>query len=175
MEDSGIEVTPDKAHRYGVAVGAGIGGIETIERSFRSYLEADESPRKISPFFIPGSIINMISGHVSINYGMTGPNLSLVTACTTATHCIGIAARTIQYGDADVMVAGGAEMATTALGLGGFCSARALSGATRIPAAREPARGTATATASCSATARAAWCSRNTSMPGRAAPPSTAN
>jgi 3-oxoacyl-[acyl-carrier-protein] synthase II len=128
VEDSGIEVTPANAHRVGVAIGAGIGGIETIERSFRTYLEAGESARKISPFFIPGSIINMISGHVSISYGMTGPNLSLVTACTTATHCIGIAARTIQYGDADVMVAGGAEMATTALGLGGFCSARALSG-----------------------------------------------
>ena len=127
VEDAGIEVTPDNAHRVGVAVGAGIGGIETIERSFRAYLDAEESPRKISPFFIPGSIINMISGHVSIHYGMTGPNLSLVTACTTATHSIGIAGRTIQYGDADVMVAGGAEMATTALGLGGFCSARALS------------------------------------------------
>jgi 3-oxoacyl-[acyl-carrier-protein] synthase II len=127
LRDSGIEVTPQNAHRIGVAVGAGIGGIETIERSFRGYLEADESPRKISPFFIPGSIINMISGHVSIHFGLTGPNLSLVTACTTATHSIGIAARTIQYGDADVMVAGGAEMATTPLGLGGFCSARALS------------------------------------------------
>jgi 3-oxoacyl-[acyl-carrier-protein] synthase II len=127
LRDSGIEVTPQNAHRIGVAVGAGIGGIETIERSFRGYLEAEESPRKISPFFIPGSIINMISGHVSIHFGLTGPNLSLVTACTTATHSIGIAARTIQYGDADVMVAGGAEMATTPLGLGGFCSARALS------------------------------------------------
>jgi 3-oxoacyl-[acyl-carrier-protein] synthase II len=127
IEDSGIEVTSANAHRIGVAVGAGIGGIETIERSFRVYLEAGESPRKVSPFFIPGSIINMVSGHVSINHGMTGPNLSLVTACTTATHCIGVAARCIQYGDADVMVAGGAEMATTPLGLGGFCSARALS------------------------------------------------
>ncbi len=127
IEDAGLEVTPDNAHRMGVVVGAGIGGIETIERSFRAYLDADESPRKISPFFIPSSIINMISGHVSIQYGMTGPNLSLVTACTTATHSIGIAGRTIQYGDADVMVAGGAEMATTPLGLGGFCSARALS------------------------------------------------
>ena len=127
IEDSGIEVSESNAHRIGVAVGAGIGGIETIERNFRNYLEAGESPRKISPFFIPGSIINMISGHVSIQYGMTGPNLSLVTACTTATHSIGIAARCIQYGDADVMVAGGAEMATTPLGLGGFCSARALS------------------------------------------------
>ena len=127
VEDSGIEVAAENAHRIGVAVGAGIGGIETIERNFRAYLDAEESPRKISPFFIPGSIINMISGHVSIHYGMTGPNLSLVTACTTATHSIGVAARCIQYGDAEVMVAGGAEMATTALGLGGFCSARALS------------------------------------------------
>ena len=127
IADAGIEVTADNAHRIGVSVGAGIGGIETIERSMRGYLENDEAPRKISPFFIPGSIINMVSGHVSIHYGMTGPNLSLVTACTTATHSIGIAARTIQYGDADVMVAGGAEMATTALGLGGFCAARALS------------------------------------------------
>lgn len=127
ISDSGIEVKPENAHRVGVAVGAGIGGIETIERNFRAYLDAEESPRKISPFFIPGSIINMISGHVSISHGMKGPNLSLVTACTTATHSIGIAARCIQYGDADVMVAGGAEMATTALGLGGFCAARALS------------------------------------------------
>ena len=127
IQDSGVEVTPANAHRIGVAVGAGIGGIETIERNFRAYLDAEESPRKISPFFIPGSIINMISGHVSISHGMTGPNLSLVTACTTATHSIGIAGRCIQYGDADVMVAGGAEMATTPLGLGGFCSARALS------------------------------------------------
>jgi len=127
IQDSGIEVTAANAHRIGVAVGAGIGGIETIERNFRAYLDAEESPRKISPFFIPGSIINMISGHVSISHGMTGPNLSLVTACTTATHSIGIAGRCIQYGDADVMVAGGAEMATTPLGLGGFCSARALS------------------------------------------------
>ena len=127
VEDSGIEVTEANAPRIGVAVGAGIGGIETIERNYRAYLEAEESPRKVSPFFIPGSIINMISGHVSIACGMTGPNLSLVTACTSATHSIGIAARCIQYGDADVMVAGGAEMATSALGLGGFCSARALS------------------------------------------------
>ena len=127
IEDSGIEVTGANAHRIGVAVGAGIGGIETIERSFRHYLESEESPRKISPFFIPGSIINMISGHVSIQYGMTGPNLSLVTACTTATHSIGVAARTIQYGDADVMVAGGAEAPVTRLSLAGFAACKALS------------------------------------------------
>ena len=127
IEDAGLEVTEENAHRFGVAMGSGIGGLETIEANYRSFLEAEESPRKISPFFIPGSIINMISGHVSIAYGMTGPNLSLVTACTTATHNIGIAARAIAYGDADVMVAGGAEMATTVLGLGGFCSSKALS------------------------------------------------
>ena len=127
IEDAGLEVTEANAHRMGVAMGAGIGGIETIERNYRAYLEAGEAPRKISPFFVPGSIINMIAGNVSIANGMTGPNLSLVTACTTATHNIGIAARCIQYGDADVMVAGGAEMATTPLSLGGFCAARALS------------------------------------------------
>ena len=125
--DAALEVTEGIAHRCGVAMGSGIGGLETIEANYRGFLEAGESPRKISPFFIPGSIINMISGHVSIAYGMTGPNLSLVTACTTATHNIGIGARSIAYGDADVMVAGGAEMATTVLGLGGFCSSKALS------------------------------------------------
>ena len=126
IDDSGIAVTEGNAHRIGVAIGSGIGGIDTIEHNYARYLE-NGSPRKISPFFVPGSIINMISGHVSIRYGITGPNLALVTACTTGTHSIGIAARTIAYGDADVMVAGGAEMATTPLALGGFCSARALS------------------------------------------------
>jgi 3-oxoacyl-[acyl-carrier-protein] synthase II len=109
-----------------VAIGAGIGGVTTIQDNYRKYLESG-SPRKISPFFVPASIINMISGHLSIRRGITGPNLSLVTACTTGTHCIGIAARTIQYGDADVMIAGGAEMATAELSYGGFCSSRALS------------------------------------------------
>lgn len=113
-------------HRIGVAIGSGIGGIGTIEANYRKYADGP-SPRKISPFFVPGSIINMISGHVSIQYGYKGPNLALVTACTTSTHCIGIAGRVIAYGDADVMIAGGAEYATTPLGLGGFCAARALS------------------------------------------------
>ena len=126
IEDSGFEVGPDNAHRVGVAMGAGIGGIEYIERNYSAYLKA-QSARRISPFFVPGSIINMISGQVSIRYGLKGPNLALVTACTTGTHNIGVAARTIQYGDADIMVAGGAEMATTVLGLGGFCAARAAS------------------------------------------------
>ena len=124
IEDSGQAFA--EPERAGVAFGAGIGGIETIEKNHAKYLQAN-SPRKISPFFIPGSIINMVSGHVSIRYGLRGPNIATVTACTTATHNIGLAARMIASGDADVMVAGGAEMATTVLGVGGFCSARALS------------------------------------------------
>ncbi len=126
IANSGIEVSASNAHRIGVLMGAGIGGIGTIEGNYEKYLAA-HNPRKISPFFVPGSIINMISGHISIMHGMTGPNLSVVTACTTSTHALGLAARTIAYGDADVMLAGGAEYATTPMGLGGFCSARALS------------------------------------------------
>ncbi len=106
-------------------MGSGIGGISTIEANYAKLAEG--GPRKISPFFVPGTIINMISGHVSIKYGLTGPNLAVVTACTTSTHCIGLAARLIQSGDADFMLAGGAEFSTTPLGLGGFCAARALS------------------------------------------------
>jgi len=127
VADSGIEIDERNAARIGVVFGSGIGGLETIEQTYGKYLESGKVPRRISPFFIPGSIINMVSGHVSIAYGMQGPNLSIVTACTTGTHCIGVAARTIAYGDADVMVAGGGEMAATVLGLGGFCSAKALS------------------------------------------------
>jgi 3-oxoacyl-[acyl-carrier-protein] synthase II len=125
IKDAGLEITEENAHRHGVAIGSGIGGVSTIEANHSKWLEA--GPRRISPFFVPASIINMISGHVSIMYGMTGPNLAVVTACTTSTHCIGLAARLIQHGDADVMVAGGAEYASTPLGLGGFCAARALS------------------------------------------------
>ena len=125
MRDSGLTVNEANAHRYGVVVGSGIGGVSTIEANHSKWLEG--GPRKISPFFVPASIINMISGHVSIHYGLTGPNLAIVTACTTGTHCIGLAARLIQHGDADFMLAGGAEFATTPLGLGGFCAARALS------------------------------------------------
>jgi 3-oxoacyl-[acyl-carrier-protein] synthase II len=126
VEQSGVSVDDYAAERIGVAMGSGIGGLATIEANYAKYANAG-TPRKISPFFVPGSIINMIAGHVSINYGFQGPNIALVTACTTATHCIGIAARTIAYGDADVMLAGGAEFPITVLGLGGFCSARALS------------------------------------------------
>lgn len=126
MTDAGIKVSDDNAHRIGVAVGAGIGGIGTIEKN-SIILKNAGSPRKISPFFVPASIINMIAGNLSILHGIKGPNLAVVTACTTATHNIGLAARLIQYGDADVMFAGGSEMATTPLGMGGFCAARALS------------------------------------------------
>ena len=125
IRDAGLEVKEANAHRYGVAVGSGIGGVHTIETNHSKLLEA--GPRRISPFFVPASIINMISGHLSIMYGMTGPNFAVVTACTTGTHSIGLAARLIQHGDADVMIAGGAEYASTPLGLGGFCAARALS------------------------------------------------
>jgi len=126
IRESGFEVTEASAPRIGIAMGAGIGGLHTIEENTGKWLEA-KSPRKISPFFIPGSIINAAAGQVSILFGLKGPNLALVTACTTSTHSIGIAARTIQYGDADVMVAGGSEMAFTPLGLGAFGQARALS------------------------------------------------
>jgi 3-oxoacyl-[acyl-carrier-protein] synthase II len=125
IKDSGIEITDANASRAGVAIGSGIGGLHGIENAYQSYL--DGGPRKISPFFVPGNIINMIAGNLSIMYGLKGPNIAIVTACTTSTHNIGVAARTIAYGDADIMVAGGAEMTTCPTGMGGFASARALS------------------------------------------------
>ncbi|MGB5474005.1 MAG: beta-ketoacyl-ACP synthase II [Gammaproteobacteria bacterium] len=125
IDDSGIEITPENAARAGVAIGSGIGGLHGIEVAYQNYL--DGGPRKISPFFVPGNIINMIAGNLSIMYGMKGPNIAIVTACTTSTHNIGVAARTIAYGDADIMVAGGAEMTTCPTGIGGFAAARALS------------------------------------------------
>ena len=125
IKDAGIEVTEQNAERIGVNIGSGIGGLPMIEDSHNDYLAA--GPRKISPFFIPGTIINMISGNLSIKYGFKGPNLSMVTACSTATHCIGESARLIEYGDADIMIAGGSEGTVCALALGGFASARALS------------------------------------------------
>lgn len=125
LKDSGLEVTEENGHRIGVAMGAGIGGLATIEDNHNKFLAG--GARKVSPFFIPGSIVNMTSGNVSIMYGMTGPNLSIVTACATSTHSIGIAARSVMHGDADVMLAGGSEYATTPLAMGGFCSARAMS------------------------------------------------
>jgi len=125
IEDAGLAVNEENAERIGVAIGSGIGGLPGIEKAHENLMNS--GPRRISPFFVPSSIINMISGHVSIMYGMKGPNIALVTACATATHSIGDAARIIEYGDADVMIAGGAEMATSPLGLGGFGAARALS------------------------------------------------
>jgi len=125
IKDAGIEVTEQNAERIGVNIGSGIGGLPGIEDSHNDYLAG--GPRKISPFFIPGTIINMISGNLSIMYGFKGPNLSMVTACSTATHCIGESARLIEYGDADIMIAGGSEGSVCELALGGFSSARALS------------------------------------------------
>jgi 3-oxoacyl-[acyl-carrier-protein] synthase II len=125
LTDSGLEITDSNAHRIGVAIGSGIGGLPGIEKGNKVYLES--GPRKISPFFVPANIINMVSGNVSIIFGLKGPNIAISTACATATHSIGDAARIIEYGDADVMFAGGAEMATSPTGLGGFSAARALS------------------------------------------------
>jgi 3-oxoacyl-[acyl-carrier-protein] synthase II len=125
MKDSGLEVTEENADRIGVSVGAGIGGLSFIEASHAKALKG--GPRKLSPFFVPATIINMISGHLSIMYGLRGPNIAITTACTTGVHNIGNAARMIAYGDADAIVAGGAEKASTPLGMGGFGAARALS------------------------------------------------
>jgi len=132
FKDAGIEVTPENAERIGVNIGSGIGGLQEIEATHNEYLAG--GPRKISPFFIPSTIINMIAGHLSIMFGLKGPNLAMVTACTTATHCIGESARIIEYGDADVMVCGGAESTVTPLAIGGFASARALSTRNEDPA-----------------------------------------
>ena len=123
--DSGLEVTEENAERIGVSIGSGIGGVSGIEKGYATFQKS--GPRRISPFFVPSNIINMISGNLSIMHGLKGPNLAIVTACSTGTHSIGDAARIIEYGDADVMIAGGAEMATSPTGLGGFCAARALS------------------------------------------------
>jgi 3-oxoacyl-[acyl-carrier-protein] synthase II len=125
MQDAGIEVSDTLAPRFGAVIGSGIGGIGSIEAGTRTV--DNRGPRRLSPFFVPGSIINMIAGNLSIKFGLRGPNLAVTTACTTGTHAIGLAARSIQHGETDAMLAGGAEMATTPLGLGGFAAARALS------------------------------------------------
>ncbi len=125
FKDSGLEVTAQNAERIGVNIGSGIGGLPMIEDTHNDFLAA--GPRKISPFFIPGTIINMISGNLSVMYGLKGPNLAMVSACTTGTHCIGESARIVEYGDADVMIAGGSEATLCALAVGGFSAARALS------------------------------------------------
>ncbi|TCS34344.1 3-oxoacyl-[acyl-carrier-protein] synthase II [Paucimonas lemoignei] len=132
FQDSGLEVTEANAERIGVIVGSGIGGLPMIEET-HAELEK-RGPRRVSPFFVPASIINMISGHLSIKYGLKGPNLAIVTACTTGLHCIGEAGRLIEYGDADVMIAGGAESTISPLGVGGFAAARALSSRNDDPA-----------------------------------------
>jgi 3-oxoacyl-[acyl-carrier-protein] synthase II len=126
IRDAGLDLERLNRERIGACIGSGIGGLPLIEETRDAVLAG--GPRKISPFFVPGSIINMIAGQLSIMYGLQGPNLAIVTACTTANHCIGEAGRLIEYGDADVMVAGGAEATISPLGLGGFCAARALSG-----------------------------------------------
>nr|WP_305128384.1 beta-ketoacyl-ACP synthase II [Stutzerimonas degradans] len=133
VRDSGLEITDANRERIGVVMGSGIGGLTNIENSCKALIE--QGPRRISPFFVPGSIINMVSGFLSIHLGLQGPNYAIATACTTGTHCIGMAARNIAYGEADVMVAGGSEMAASGLGIGGFAAARALSTRNDDPAA----------------------------------------
>ncbi len=126
MRDSGMTVTEANSARIGVLMGSGMGGLESIEETYDKFLET-HSPKKVSPFFIPASIINLVSGHLSIAFNLAGPNLAVATACTTSTHAIGLAARLIQYGDADAMLAGGSEMATCVTGMSGFAQAKALS------------------------------------------------
>ena len=126
MRDSGLVVTEANTDRIGILMGSGMGGLESIEEAYDRYLE-NHSPKKVSPFFIPASIINLVSGHLSIEFNITGPNLAVATACTTSTHALGLAMRLIQYGDVDAMLAGGAEMSTCATGMSGFAQAKALS------------------------------------------------
>jgi 3-oxoacyl-[acyl-carrier-protein] synthase II len=126
MRDSGLAVTESNADRIGVLMGSGMGGLESIEEAYDRYMET-HSPKKVSPFFIPASIINLVSGHLSIVFNITGPNLAVATACTTSTHALGLAMRLIQHGDADAMLAGGAEMSTCVTGMSGFAQAKALS------------------------------------------------
>jgi 3-oxoacyl-[acyl-carrier-protein] synthase II len=126
MRDSGLVVTEANSDRIGVLMGSGMGGLESIEQTYDKYLET-HSPKKVSPFFIPASIINLVSGHLSIAFKVTGPNLAVATACTTSTHAVGLAMRLIQYGEADAMLAGGAEMSTCVTGMSGFAQAKALS------------------------------------------------
>jgi len=136
LEDSGLTITDENAHRCGVSIGSGIGGLGLIEQNHTSLTAG--GPRKLSPFFVPSTIINMASGHLSIMKGLRGPNIAITTACTSGTHSIGFAARMIAYGDADVMVAGGTEKASTPMGMGGFAAAKALS--TRNDAPQQASR-----------------------------------
>ena len=134
MRDSGLPVTEANSDRVGVLMGSGMGGLESIEQTYEKFLET-HSPKKVSPFFIPASIINLVSGHLSMAFNLTGPNLSVATACTTSTHALGLAMRLIQYGEADAMLAGGSEMATCPTGVSGFAQAKALSLRNENPAA----------------------------------------
>ena len=170
MEDANLEITELNAPRIGCAIGSGIGGIGQIEKN--TQIVSTSGPRKISPFFVPGSIINMISGNLSVKYGMQGPNLAVVTACTTGTHNIGLGARLIAQGDADVMLVGGAEMATTPVGLGGFAAAERYQRetTTRRPR-RDPGIGIAMVLSWAMAPASCCW--RNWSLPGAEVPEST--
>jgi len=138
MSDSGLDLSKVDLDRTAVIMGSGIGGLERIQEEHQTFLESGNNPRKISPFFVPSTIINMIAGHLSIRFGLRGPNFAVVSACTTSTHAIGVAMRTIQYGDADIALAGGSEMATTVMGVGGFGQAKALS--TRNDAPQEASR-----------------------------------
>ena len=153
MEHSGLQATPETADNIGVHIGSGIGGFDIIEREHTALMNG--GPRRISPFFIPASIVNLAAGHVSIRWGAKGPNEATATACTSSAHSIGDAFRTIQRGDADAMIAGGAEGAITPLSVGGFAAMKALSTRNGDPHPRLPPRGTATATASSSAKAPA--------------------
>ena len=168
IRPSGFKVADDEeAERTGVYIGSGIGGFEVIEREHKILLE--KGPTRISPFFIPATIINLASGYVSIRTGAKGPNSATATACTTSAHAIGDSFRMIQRGDADVMICGGTEAAITPMGIGGFAAMRALSTAQRRSGSRPAGRGTRTATASSSAKARASWCWKNWSTPSGAA------
>ncbi len=133
MRDSGLLVTEENSERIGILMGSGMGGLESIEQTYDKFLET-KSPKRVSPFFIPGSIINLVSGHLSIAFKITGPNLAVATACTTSTHALGLAMRLIQYGECDAMLAGGSEMATCVTGMSGFSQAKALSQRNHDPA-----------------------------------------
>ena len=166
FQASGFKVTNDEeAERTGVYIGSGIGGFEVIEREHKILLE--KGPSRISPFFIPATIVNLASGYVSIRTGAKGPNSATATACTTSAHSIGDSFRIIQYGDADVMICGGTEAAITPMGIGGFAAMRALRSATTIRHTLA-GRGTRTATVSSWAKARESWCWKNTNTPSGA-------
>lgn len=162
VRNAGLEVTDANRERIGVAMGSGIGGLTNIEETSRTL--HDQGPRRISPFFVPGSIINMISGFLSIHLGLQGPNYAIATACTTGTHCIGMAARNIAYGEADVMIAGGAEMAACGLGMGALAPpvhCRRAMMSRPAPAVH----GTKAVMASCFPMVLVPWFSKNSSMP----------